>query len=269
MLSLDHHGFLMLGELQETGKQYTRNFYGYPYTAYDHTVLILEKMEGKMTVIPKQWKDLGPSQQVLRMRNQELIATGPDFSTPERAAPYHDAMITGFHILHTTNDAGEYVRMGKTDRTLQEYVASLPWLHEGRCNLAIIESILTNDEHETLAFFVFGILLAHGSWTIKEIHGEQILFPVKLTLPLTSSLFGKKDLIVRLFERLHALHLAHTVSYQQSATFEYCQAVFHDPLLLVQWQLLLESALSLAKNSASDYTMNVFFNVLEPWAAAQ
>lgn len=167
--------------------------------------------------------------------------------------------------MHTQSDQGVYQRMGKVDATVKSYVEANTWLGEGRMDMKDLEAIVADN----LTFVLFGILLAHGSWIVKELNDEKVLFPVKLTLPLTSSLFGKKDLIQSLFKRLRGLDLAHTVSYQQSSTFEYCQAVFHDALLLEQWQILLEPSLSLAKNSASDYTNKVFFDVLQPWAATQ
>lgn len=257
-IAIDHNGFLTVGECNETGKEYTRNFLWYPYSAYDHTVLILRKENGKITIEQRQWKDLGPSQQVLRMRKQQPVV---DQVWPEQQA----AIVAGFHILHTQSDQGVYQRMGKVDATVKSYVEANTWLGEGRMDMKDLEAIVADN----LTFVLFGILLAHGSWIVKELNDEKVLFPVKLTLPLTSSLFGKKDLIQSLFKRLRGLDLAHTVSYQQSSTFEYCQAVFHDALLLEQWQILLEPSLSLAKNSASDYTNKVFFDVLQPWAATQ
>ena len=251
-LALDHNGFLTVGEYVEAWKQYTRNFLWYPYTAYDHTVLVV----GKDGIIEKQWKDLWPSQQVIRMRKQHIVTVG-ELNDEEMAA-----VAVWYHVLHTYTEGGEYVRMGKTDPAVQPLIEAWSWLQDFRGDLSVFSAAI---QGELLPMVLFGVLLAHGSWTIKMLDGEWCLFPVKLTLPLTSSLFGKKDCVVALFDRLRALDLAHSVAYLQSAKFEYCQAVLYDHFLLLQRGFWLSTALSLANNSSSHYIRNVNLSALQPY----
>lgn len=231
-ITFDKNWFLTIGEYAEEGKEYTRSFYGYSYTDYDHPVLLYEKGE----IVSKQWKDLGSTQQVLRYRQQY---------TPYSDKPNIDMVKAGFNILYSRDDL-VVKTLTKYDKAVEQYIIDNDLVVENGVYEFLDEYLSDNN----IVTYLFGILLAHGKWIVKE----NVLYPPKLVLPLTSSLFWQKGNVEKIFERLQELKLIHSYTFHYSSTFEYCQAVFYDPIMLKQWQKWLSDTLSLAKNSASDYT---------------
>lgn len=231
-ITFDKNWFLTLGEYDTLWKEYTRSFYGYSYTDYDHTILLF----GKGKIVTKQWKDIWSTQQVLRYRQQY---------TPYSEHIDTEVLKAGFNILYTNDDLVLKI-MTKHDKLVEEFIDQNKLFVE----TGIYEFLDEYCDDKNIVTYLFGMLLAHGKWTVKN----GVLYPVKLVLPLTSSLFGQKGNIEKIFARLHALKLAHSVGFYYSSTYEYCQAVFYDPILLKQWQKRLSDTLSLEKNSGSDYT---------------
>lgn len=234
-ITFDKNWFLTLGEYDTLWKEYARSFYGYLYSDYDHTILLYEKGQ----IVSKQRKEVGSTQQVLRYRQQYTPYT-------EHIDP--EILKAWFNILYTKDDLALKI-MTKYDKLVQSYIDQNHLLLES----GIYELLDDYLSDKNIVTYLFGVLLAHGKWTVKN----GVLYPVKLVLPLTSSLFGQKGNIEKIFARLYTLKLAHSVGFYYSSTYEYCQAVFYDPILLKQWQKRLSSTLSLEKNSGSDYTKKV------------
>lgn len=102
--------------------------------------------------------------------------------------------------------------------------------------------------------FLFGIAVGHGKWTIKN----DELFPVKITIPLTSSLLGKKEFFEKMTDVLHSNHIIHTVQYVQTGTYEVMQLTLHDPALLSQFSDWLNPIVKIAKISTLENTQKVY-----------
>lgn len=240
----DKNGFLTIGqyetdELLAEWKEYTRSFYKRPYTDFDHTVLLFDKWN----IVEKQWKDIWSTQQILRYRPQYVFSLDK---------PDQRVLQAWFNILYIQEDIGDIKIFSKVDKNIEEYVYTNTFDKNNTKNTYEHMDEYLSDKN--IMSFLFWLLLAHWSWTIKE----WVLYPVKLTLPLSSSLFGKKDLVENIFTRLDAFKLAHSYSFHQSSTFEYCQAIFYDPILLKQWQKWLKDTFPIEKNSGSDYIQKVY-----------
>lgn len=235
-VKIDRNGFLSIGDVDEYGKEYTRSFYGYNYTNYDHTVLLYNKGQ----IQEQQWKDIGEKQQVLRYRQQY---------TPYSDKPDMEMVKAGFNILYTRDDMALKV-LTKHDKDVEKYIHEKELFTDN----AVYEFLDEYLHDKNIVAYLFGMLLAHGNWTIKN----GVLFPPKLVLPLTSSLFGQKGNIEKIFERLEYLKLAHSFTFHYSSTFEYCQAMFYDTILLKQWKKWLENVFDIEKTSVADQTERAY-----------
>ena len=106
----------------------------------------------------------------------------------------------------------------------------------------------------SIVSFLFGIAVGHGKWSIKN----DELFPIKITIPLTSSLLGKKEFFEKMTDVLHSNHIIHTVQYVQTGTYEVMQLTLHDAALLHQFSQWLNPIVKIAKISTLDYTQKVY-----------
>ena len=116
----------------------------------------------------------------------------------------------------------------------------------------------------SISSFLFGIAVGHGKWTIKN----DELFPIKITMPLTSSLLGKKEFFEKMTAVLNSNHIIHTVQYVQTGTYEVMQLTLHDAALLHQFSLWLDPIVKIAKISTLDYTQKVY-EILVKYASEQ
>jgi mannitol/fructose-specific phosphotransferase system IIA component (Ntr-type) len=106
----------------------------------------------------------------------------------------------------------------------------------------------------SLHSFLFGIALAHGKRTIKN----NELFPLKITIPLTSSLLGKKEFFEKMTDVLHQNQIIHTVNYSQTPTYEIMQLTLHDPVLLDQFSQWLNPIVNITQISTLENTQKVY-----------
>jgi hypothetical protein len=110
----------------------------------------------------------------------------------------------------------------------------------------------------SLHSFLFGIAIAHGKWTIKN----NELFPIKITIPLTSSLLGKKEFFEKMTDVLRINHIIHTVNYSQTPTYEIMQLTLHDPALLSQFSQWLNPIVKITQISTLNHTQKVYETLL-------
>ncbi len=239
MIISDANNILSIWEQTNTWKEYTRTFFGYPIIAFDHTVLVYHKKE----IVQKQWKDVGAGQSVLQIQNS-AFKTHNDFNK-------WLARIW-FDILYKYDaEKWETINIAKPDNTILALADNL----FGTSRTALVMPSYDNClSHGAIQSFLFGIAIAHGKWTIKN---EELL-PIKITVPLTSSLLGKKEFFEKMTHALHVLQITHSVQYVQTGTYEVMQLTLHDAALLQQFSQWLNPIVKIAKISTLDYTEKVY-----------
>ncbi|MEI7478528.1 MAG: hypothetical protein WCJ81_08955 [bacterium] len=238
MLILDSNNILSTTQEEQTGKLYTRRFAGRVLQAYDHAVLLYTKSDLQIG----QWKDIGAGQNILLKRTPLVFADKPH--------PGYSRL--GYDVLYKYDETkGEIIRIARPDELVANYVPTV--FGSGTQVLAVptYEKCL---ETESIVSFLFGISLAHGKWTVKN----DTLYPIKITLPLTSSLMGRRDLIDGLSASMLAQGILHTIQYTQAASYEIVQLVIHDPLVLKQYATWLTHIVNIKQISTYDYTQRVY-----------
>lgn len=239
MIVSDKNNILSIWERTNTWKEYTRSFFGYPISAFDHTVLVYHKKE----IIQKQWKDIGAGQSVLQIRDSEFRIQNDLNKWLARV---------WFDILFRYDEEKwEAINIAKPDNIVLEIANNIFWTSRMALVMPSYDSCLSQWSIES---FLFGIALAHGKWTIKN----EELNPIKITIPLTSSLLGKKDFFEKMTTALHALQIIHSVQYVQTGTYEVMQLTLHDAALLQQFSKWLNPIVKIAKISTLDYTEKVY-----------
>ena len=252
MLTLDTNNIISIWPITTDWKQFTRSFFGYPIISFDHTVLVYHKKE----ITQKQWKDIGAGQSVFMVRS--VIA-----SEAKQSIELNKWISRiWFDILYKYDDEKwETINIAKPDTTVLEFANSAFGTSRSALVMPSYEKCL---ETHVLPSFLFGIALAHGKWTIKN----EELFPIKITIPLTSSLLGKKEFFEKMNGVLHSHQIIHTVQYIQTGTYEVMQLTLHDPALLSQFTLWLDPIVKITKISTLENTQKVY-ETLEKFASEQ
>jgi hypothetical protein len=288
MLTLDSNNILSIWQTIDEWKQFTRSFFGYPISAFNHTVLVYHKKQ----IIQKQWKDVGAGQSVCMMRkisiandtsvidsNTSVIASEAKQSSefkklhtihPEQTT-CHPELDSGSHqptplnkwlariwfdILYKYDEQKwETINIAKPDATVELYANTAFGTSRTALVMPSYENCLLLP---LLHSFLFGIALAHGKWTIKN----NELFPIKITIPLTSSLLGKKEFFEKMTDALRHNHIIHTVNYSQTPTYEIMQLTLHDPVLLDQFSQWLNPIVKITQISTLNHTQKVYETLL-------
>jgi hypothetical protein len=108
--------------------------------------------------------------------------------------------------------------------------------------------------------FLFGLSLAHGKWMIKD----GVMFPVKLTIPLTSSLLGQKDFFLQMSKVLHTdFSIVHSMQFIHTGTYELVQLTIHDPFVLMQFASWMNPIVNIDKISTVDLTSKACYQLAE------
>jgi hypothetical protein len=250
MITLGSNNILSLWTTSETGKQFTRNFHGYPLTAFDHQVIAINKK----WLADKPWKDIGSGEAILRKR--EAIAL--------QDKPHSGHSRLGYDILYKVDEEWWAKNIARVDGEI------LPVAHHFfgvSMSALVVPSYEASMGADNLVSFLFGIALAHGKWPMKD----GVLSPVKITIPLTSSLFGKKDIIDLLAKHLHAAGFIHTLQYVQSSSYEIAQLVIHDVALLQQFVAWMKPVVNITKISTYEKRQKAYDALLayatEQWYA--
>lgn len=253
MLLVDTNNILSIWPITTNWKEYVRSFFWYPISAFDHTVLVYHKKE----ITQKQWKDVGAGQSVLMIRHNMAG------EAKESTQPFNKWLARiWFDLLYKyDSEKWETINIAKPDSTLLEFA---------NCAFGTSRMALVMPSYDScllpssISSFLFGIAVGHGKWTIKN----DELFPIKITIPLTSSLLGKKEFFEKMTAVLHSNHIIHTVQYVQTGTYEVMQLTLHDAALLHQFSLWLDPIVKIAKISTLDYTQKVY-EILVKYASEQ
>ena len=264
MLILDTNNIISIWPITTDWKQFTRSFFGYPIISFDHTVLVYHKKE----ITQKHWKDVGAGQSVFMVRTWVNIFRSDnllvvDESNQSANTPLNKWLARiWFDILYKYDDEKwETINIAKPYTTVLEFANSAFGISRSALVMPSYEKCL--DTH-VLPSFLFGIALAHGKWTIKN----EELFPIKITIPLTSSLLGKKEFFEKMNGVLHSHQIIHTVQYIQTGTYEVMQLTLHDPALLSQFSQWLDPIVKITKISTLENTQKVY-EILEKYASEQ
>ena len=243
MFILDTNNILSISdsapaEHASQGKIFTRLFHGYPISAYDHSVVVFSKK----WVTQKQWKDIGSWESV--------IMSVRAFALQEKPHPGHSRL--WYDVLYKVDEVtGELKNIARVD---SEMLPVVKYFFGSSMSALAVPSYESSLQTDNIVSFLFGIALAHGRWAIRE----TILQPIKITLPLTSSLFGQKDIITALTDRLRGMWIVHSVQYVQWANYEIAQIILHDPRLLRQFVLWLKPVVNISQISTYEKCKKVY-----------
>lgn len=242
---LDANNILSVWDIRNVWKAYTRSFYGYPMVAYDHTILVYHKW----SISQKQWKDIGAGQYVMQTR----LWLVDDVST---AMQLWMARIW-FDILYKYDDIQwNTINIAKPDNEVIDYANKT----FGTTRTALVMPSYDSCLHEKVILsFLFGIAIGHGKWTIKN----NILMPVKITLPLTSSLLWQKEFCENIGHRLHACNILHSIQFTSSWTYEVMQLTLHDAWVLQLFATWLNPVVKIDQISTLENTKKVYDALIE------
>ncbi len=244
MLALDNNNILSVGELHTSGKEYTRSFFWYPITAYDHTVLLHTKKWFEQ----KQWKDVWAGQSVIQIKRTDISVISGEAKMPLNK--WFSRL--WFDLLYKYDETkGETINIAKQDEEVLEYANAAFGTSRSALVMPAYESCLAA---EALPSFFFGIAVAHGKWPIKN----EVLSPVKITIPLTSSLLWKKEFFEQLTVALRSQQILHSAQFLYSGTYDVVQITLHDPILLQTYATRLNPIVKIAKISTFERTQKVY-----------
>lgn len=249
---LDQNSIVSVGEwaMQNAAqealqKQYTRSFHGYPLTAYDHSILLVTKK----WVQQQQWKDIWAGQNVVKHH---------PYATTLASLDMHLGMARlGFDILYKYDEeTWSCHNIAKPDETVQTYIAKTFGSSGQALVMPSYDACLT-DPH--IISYLFGIALAHGKWTIKN----DVLMPLKITIPCTSSLMGREEFLQKMTQILHALWVIHSVQQVAWSSYTVYQIVIHDPYVLSCYKKWLAPLVKINKISTYESTQAQYAQCLE------
>lgn len=237
MITVDDNSILALWTIWWEWKQFTRNLLGYPFVSSDHTVLVYHKWE----IHEKQWKDIWSGQYVIISRTLQLP---PEYSLWV-ARIWYD--------IHCTLDEStqSLINTATVDNTIRAFVDNTFGVSKNALFMSSYDSLLNGD---TLYSFLLWIALAHGKWQIKD----GILYPVKITIPLTSSLLGMKDFFVQVGSCLKNNYIAHSMQFTNNGTYDIVHITLHDGVLLQQYAQWLNPVVKIDQISTLINTQKVF-----------
>lgn len=230
---------------ENEGKRYTRSFFGYPYTASDHTVLVYAKKRVSL----QQRKNVGSW--------TAIVYVHPFASFLENHDLHKGMARLWFDLWYKyQEDDGLCYTLAKSDTAIQEYAATLFGKTGQALFMATYESCFTQD---TVVSFLFGVCVAQGKRFIKD----SVLFPIKITLPCTSSLLGKEDMLFAMTQALHAYGIIHTVQRNTTADYPVVQIVLHDPFVLRLFQKRVNPIVNIQKISTDETAQYVHRLILQ------
>ncbi len=239
MIYVDHNNIICTGEKQQGGKLYIRSFFGIPYSAEDHTVLLVEKNGIEM----KQWKDVWPWKVVM--------VRGAHLDIEESVQKWYSRL--WFDILYKMDEeTGEALNTARVDSVVSLVANSYFWTSR---KALVVPTYDMQALQIYIVSFLFGVALAHGKWMVKN----NVLFPVKISLPLTSSLLWQRTFFeTTLKDILVQKGIVHTLSINHNGTYDMVHITLHDHRVLSRFAQRLNPIVNITKISTFDSAQRGF-----------